>query len=223
MDERQPRGPTQASGEDLKDLKIALIMFGGPVITYRAFRQSGQRRLRGIAVTDFNNAIEALEQSALGRVRQVNVRRAKGPVTVFVKNYPGNVPWPNDLCTETDYRARYHLQASKSISAAVRRALIEAEFVPQGTFPDPEWTVNHFHADTLAGSRKIPQLAQETFMIQSKFQSASVVFSGEKIGASCCWSHSTIADGFSTRRKSLCLTTHATEVNVATSVWELTW
>ena len=117
-------------------IKTACLVFGGPLVTFRAFKQSGPRALRGIANSEFTNAINSLEESGLGKVRIVQVRYVSTPVTVFIKEEPDKVNWPSDLCTQTDYQARYNLTANKCVTPAIKRALIDAEFIPQDMFPD---------------------------------------------------------------------------------------
>ena len=117
-------------------IKTACLVFGGPLVTFRAFKQSGPRALRGIANSEFMNAINSLEESGLGKVRVVQVRYVSTPVTVFIKEEPDKVNWPSDLCTQTDYQARYNLTANKCVTPAIKRALIDAEFIPQDMFPD---------------------------------------------------------------------------------------
>ena len=117
-------------------IKTACLVFGGPLVTFRAFKQSGPRALRGIAHSEFMNVINSLEESGLGKVRIVQVRYVSTPVTVFIKEEPDKVNWPSDLCTQTDYQARYNLTANKCVTPAIKRALIDAEFIPQDMFPD---------------------------------------------------------------------------------------
>ena len=117
-------------------IKTACLVFGGPLVTFRAFKQSGPRALHGIANSEFMNAINSLEESGLGKVRIVQVRYVSTPVTVFIKEEPDKVNWPSDLCTQTDYQARYNLTANKCVTPAIKRALIDAEFIPQDMFPD---------------------------------------------------------------------------------------
>ena len=117
-------------------IKTACLVFGGPLVTFRAFKQSGPRALRGIANSEFMNAINSLEESGLGKVRVVQVRYVSTPVTVFIKEEPDKVNWPSDLCTQTDYQAMYNLTANKCVTPAIKRALIDAEFIPQDMFPD---------------------------------------------------------------------------------------
>ena len=117
-------------------IKTACLLSAGPVLSYRAFKQSGPRALRGIASTEFNDAINALEQSGHGKVRSVQVRFASNPVTVFVKEDPESIEWPSDFCSQSDYQSRYHQKVNKSITTAIKQALIDANFVPQGMFPD---------------------------------------------------------------------------------------
>lgn len=120
----------------LMAIKSACLVFGGPVVTFRAFKQSGPRALRGIANSEFMNVINSLEESGLGKVRTVQVRYVSNPITVFIKEEPDKVNWPTDLCSQTDYRAKYNLTANKCVTPAIKRALIDAEFIPEDMFPD---------------------------------------------------------------------------------------
>ena len=117
-------------------IKTACLLFGGPLLTYRAFKQSGLRCLRGIANTEFRNAIQALKESGLGKVHTVQVRYVSNPVTVFSKEDPEKIQWPFELCSQTEYRSRFHQQVNKSITTAIKCALIDADFLPQEIFPD---------------------------------------------------------------------------------------
>ena len=67
----------------LMSIQTACLHFGGPLLTCRAFRQCGPRPLRGIANSEFTEAVNALEQAGLGKVRSVRVRFAPHPVQVF--------------------------------------------------------------------------------------------------------------------------------------------
>lgn len=120
----------------LMSIQTACLHFGGPLLTCRAFKQCGPRPLRGIANSEFTEAVNALEQAGLGKVRSVQVRFAPHPVQVFIKQKPENVNWPSDLCSQNDYRSKYNQNANKCISTAIKRALIDANFIPQEMFPD---------------------------------------------------------------------------------------
>lgn len=117
-------------------IKTACLLFAGPLLTYRAFKQSGPRGVRGIVNSEFSDAINDLQESGLGKVRSVRVRFSSNPVTVFVKEDPDKVPWPTDYCNQTEYRSRYNQPTNKSISIAIKRALIDAQFIPEDMFPD---------------------------------------------------------------------------------------
>ena len=54
--------------------------FWCPLLTCRAFKQCGPRPLRGIANSEFTEAVNALEQADLGKVRSAQVRFAPHPV-----------------------------------------------------------------------------------------------------------------------------------------------
>ena len=49
-------------------VKTACLLFPGAVVTFRAFKQSTTRSLRGIADAEFHNAIKDMENSTLGTV-----------------------------------------------------------------------------------------------------------------------------------------------------------
>ena len=120
----------------LMAIKSACLHFGGPLLTCRAFKQSGPRALRGIANSELTEAINSLEQSGFGKVRSVQVRFAPHPVTVFIKEQPDNVDLPSDLCSQNDYRSKYNQNVNKCISSAIKRALIDADFIPRKMSPD---------------------------------------------------------------------------------------
>ena len=116
----------------------ACALFGGPVLTYRAFKQSAPRNIRGVANSEFAAAIRGLEEAGVGKVCSVQIPRVTNPVIVFVKEDPDKVQWPNDLCCQTDYRARFHQAVNKSITIGIKRALIASNSVPEGMFADIE-------------------------------------------------------------------------------------
>ena len=100
----------------LMSIQTACLHFGGPLLTCRAFKQCGPRPLRGIANSEFTEAVNALEQTGLGKVRSFQVRFAPHPVQVFIKQKPENVNWPSDLCSQNDRRSKYNQNANKCIS-----------------------------------------------------------------------------------------------------------
>ena len=116
--------------------KTACLLFGGPLLTYRAFKQSGPQGLCGIANTKFSNAIQALQESRLSKVRTVQVCYASNPVTLFIKEDPEKIQWLSEFYSQTEYWSRFHQQVNKSITATIKRALIDADFLPQEMVPD---------------------------------------------------------------------------------------
>ena len=96
---------------------------------------SSVRALCGIANSEFVNSINSLEESGLGMVHTVQVQYISNPITVFIKE-PDKVNWPTDLCSLSDYRARCNQTTNKCVTPAIKRALIDAEFIPQDMFPD---------------------------------------------------------------------------------------
>lgn len=98
------------------------LWWSSNLLTSKAFKQSRPHALRGIANSEFIQAINSLE--------------APNPVTVFIRKQPNNVDWLSDYCSKNDYWSRYNKNANKRISTAVKRALIDAGFIPEDMFPD---------------------------------------------------------------------------------------
>lgn len=129
MDEEKPQ-PTQLA------VKTACILFAGPVFTFRAFKQSASRSLRGIAEAEFRDAIVNLETTGMGKIRSFRIPRTANPVTVFVKTVPDNITWPCNLCSQSEYRQRYHLPTHRSVTPTIKRELESKGYVPSGFFSE---------------------------------------------------------------------------------------
>ena len=113
----------------LMSIQTVCLHLGGPLLT------CGPCPLRGTANSEFTEAVNTLEQAGLGEVRSVQVQFAPHPVQVFIKQNPENVNWPSDLCSQKDYRSKNNRNANKCISTTIKRALIDANFIPQEMFP----------------------------------------------------------------------------------------
>ena len=88
----------------------------------------------------------------------MRVRFSSNPVTVFVKEEPDNIRWPTDYCNQTEYRSRYNQPTNKSISIAIKRALIEAKFIPEDMFSDIEKGLekqNHWHFNFISAINQV--------------------------------------------------------------------
>lgn len=83
-------------------IKSVCLLFGGSLVTFHAFKQSSSCALCGITNSEVINAINSLEESSLGKVRTVQVRY------VFIKEEPDKLNWLTDLCSQSDYQARYN-------------------------------------------------------------------------------------------------------------------
>ena len=129
MDDEKPQ-PTQLA------VKTACILFSGPVFTFRAFKQSASRSLRGIAEAEFRDAIVSLESTGMGKIRSFRIPRTANAVTVFVKNEPDNITWPSNLYSQTEYRQRYQLPTHRSVTPAIKRELESKGYVPSGFFSE---------------------------------------------------------------------------------------
>ena len=66
------------------NVKSGILGFPDPVVSYRAFIQSGPRLTRGISNQEFVNATEELKVH-YGRTINVRVARASKPTHIFIK------------------------------------------------------------------------------------------------------------------------------------------
>lgn len=103
-------------------IKTACLLFAGPLLMHRAFKQSGPHGLPGIANFEFSVARNDLQEFGLGKVRSVRVRFSSNLVTVLVKEDPDKVPWPTDYCNQTEYCSCYnqeyfHLERTRNTKA----------------------------------------------------------------------------------------------------------
>ena len=114
------------------NVKSGILGFPGPVVSYRAFIQSGPRLTRGISNQEFVNAMEELKVH-YGRTMNVRVARASKPTHIFIKMVPSQFEeWPSeDLCTRSDYESSYNRSCQKSISPSIRRLLLSQNLITQ--------------------------------------------------------------------------------------------
>ncbi|XP_028408491.1 uncharacterized protein LOC114540209 [Dendronephthya gigantea] len=106
------------------NIKSGILIFPGPVVTYRAFVQSGPRLTRGISNEEFVNATEQLKED-YGHTINVRVARSSKTASLFVKKAPNQFEeWPSEiLCKREEYENSYHRPCHKAISPSIRRLL----------------------------------------------------------------------------------------------------
>jgi hypothetical protein len=116
----------------LGDVKNAILLFPGPVVTYREFRQYAPRFVRGSTKKEYSDAIEEFKPQ-LGSVIAVRVARTTQPTKAFVKQNP-NVfsTWPYaHLCQANDYATKFGLPMLKSISRNIKDILLRQRAISQ--------------------------------------------------------------------------------------------
>ena len=111
----------------LAELKVACALFPGPCLNYRAFRQSGPRRLRSVADAEFRTAIKELSDEGLGTLHTIRVARAQNSATIFCKKNPSDPtldPWPSNICRKEQYVEKFNKTCHKAITSAMRNFLV---------------------------------------------------------------------------------------------------
>ena len=114
------------------DVKTVILLFSGPVVTYRAFRQCAPRFVRGSTKQEYEAAVEQLKPQ-LGSVMSVRVARIAQAIKVFVKRQPNAFPsWPYaHLCKANDYATKFHLPVHKTITKNVKDFLLRQQVITQ--------------------------------------------------------------------------------------------
>ena len=108
------------------DIKTAILLFPGRLVTYQAFKKYAPRPLRSVQKQEFHKCAQAIQQ--YGAVAEVRVPRSAQRLTVFVKKNPAEiVQWPADApCKREDFDQHYQQPLNKLITANVQEALIVA-------------------------------------------------------------------------------------------------
>ena len=107
------------------DMKSAILLFPGPVVTFRAFRQCAPHFVRGSTKNEFHDALEQLKPD-FGSVLSARVARSTQPTKVFVKRQLNMfATWPSvNLCQLNDYNSKYNLPLHKSITNNIKDLLL---------------------------------------------------------------------------------------------------
>ena len=115
-----------------EDVKTAILLFPGPVVTYRAFRQCAPCFVRGSTKHEYVEAIEELKPQ-LGSLINIRVARSSQATKIFVKQHPDAfTSWPfAHLCGANDYACKFALPMHKSISRNVKDVLLRQHAITQ--------------------------------------------------------------------------------------------
>ena len=112
----------------LEEIIIGVLMFPGPVVTKRSFKQSAGRKIRGIVDSEFVTALERLEKDGCGVIKKLRASvNARRETVVFVKleELPGKIA----LVSRDEYR-KVSVANHKAISEATKIQLQEKQLLP---------------------------------------------------------------------------------------------
>ncbi len=96
----------------LEEIMIGVLMFPGPVVTKRSFKQSAGRKIRGIVDSEFLTALERLEKDGCGVIKKLRASvNARRETVVFVKleELPGEIA----LVSRDEYRKSFSCQSTR--------------------------------------------------------------------------------------------------------------
>ena len=105
------------------DIKTAIILFPGPLVTYQGFKKYRSRAMRSVTRPEFETCAENL--SLYGSYVKVRVPRSAKQVGVLFKKTPS--VWPDDaLCSQEDFNEKKNAPANALITANILQALSSA-------------------------------------------------------------------------------------------------
>ena len=114
----------------LDDIMIGVLMFPGPTVTKRSFKQSAGRKIRGIVDSKFITALERLEKDGCGVIKKLRASvNARRETVVFLKLE--DLPEKVTLVSPDEYRKKFQLPIHKAISEATKTQLREKELLPR--------------------------------------------------------------------------------------------
>ncbi|KAJ8051136.1 hypothetical protein HOLleu_04590 [Holothuria leucospilota] len=105
------------------DIKGAVALFPGKLVTYRSFKSAGPRNMRSTSEAEFLKAVEEL--TAFGKVVEVRVPRATRKTAVFLRKAPGEIQealWTTSIGQEAfarQFSKATHSKVSKNIAAKI--------------------------------------------------------------------------------------------------------
>ena len=115
-DQQESQEHQQGSGLHYKLMK-AILLTAGPINTLAAFTKNAQSTLRCITKTTYLKAATRLEELGL-----IQLIKTKSGSDVIIKKSPdeiGNLLVKHQLCSVKDYKDRYLMPISRSISKTV--------------------------------------------------------------------------------------------------------
>ncbi|KAJ8046754.1 hypothetical protein HOLleu_01090 [Holothuria leucospilota] len=118
----------------ISDIKAAIALFPGKLVSLRAFKASGPRSLRNTADEEFRKAAEEL--TLFGKVVKIRVPRAKQTTTIILKKIPDQIKdneWTSNISKEA-YVSQFNKTTHQKISANIRQKIIEQEDLPDNYF-----------------------------------------------------------------------------------------
>ena len=110
----------------MENVKVAVLIFPGAVVTKRAFKQSAPRKVSGIADLEFGNALGSLEKENCGVVLMVHMYSSKHSIKetiVLVKT--NDLPEAVNYVDKNEYYKKYALPLHEAISESMKIQLME--------------------------------------------------------------------------------------------------
>lgn len=116
------------------EIKEAVMLLQGPVVTKRAFKQSAPRKVRGVADVEFEHCLSELEEGNFGKVVKAHVSRAHRTI-VFLKSLPEADCFQNSsLVHKDEYKRKYRMNCHSAISEGLKTYLVQKKVVNEDFF-----------------------------------------------------------------------------------------
>ncbi|XP_028417075.1 uncharacterized protein LOC114541335 [Dendronephthya gigantea] len=107
------------------EINVAILQIAGPIVPFRAFKQSGPRKLRSVTVEEFKHS--AFTCSNYGKLVSVRVPRQPKPSNIFFKKNPTTITtqWTS-LISEETYTEKFRFHLHSSVGPGLKRSLVNA-------------------------------------------------------------------------------------------------
>ena len=100
------------------EIRTAIMLFQGPVLLLRAFKQSGPTRLRSVSSHEFETAVNVLTTNDdKGTAVSLTIPRQR-KCLIFVKKNPNEMVFQNE-----DNERRYHQRYNEPIHCAISEGM----------------------------------------------------------------------------------------------------
>ena len=118
------------------EISTSILNFQGPVLSMRAFMQTGPRKHRNVALEEFKQGCKEIN-AHFGKTLDIRVPRSTKKQIIFIKKDPDAIDWKNidpSLITKEQYTSKLKMQCHSSVGNGIKEFLIKEGHVTERLF-----------------------------------------------------------------------------------------